>query len=94
VTGRPVHDLACREFVALVTAYLDDHVSTARRAQIDDHLALCEGCRTVLVQWRTVSDLAGRLTSADFARAGDESAPIRRSELSEEWIQRRCPWLH
>jgi hypothetical protein len=27
-------------------------------------------------------------------RAGDESAPIRQSELADQWIQRRCKWLH
>ncbi len=85
---------ACREFVDLVTAYLDHALPPDRQAQIDDHLATCEGCRTVLAQWRTVIDLAGRLTDVDIDRAGDESASIRQSELTDEWIQRRCKWLH
>jgi anti-sigma factor RsiW len=86
--------LACREFVDLVTAYLDHALSPDRQAQIDDHLATCEGCRAVLAQWRTVIDLAGRLIDVDSGGAGDESASIRRSELADEWIQRRCKWLH
>ena len=86
--------LACREFVDLVTSYLDRVLPSGRLAQVDDHLATCEGCRIVLAQWHTVIDLAGRLTDVDIERAGDESASIRQSELTDEWIQRRCKWLH
>ena len=86
--------LACREFVDLVTAYLDHALSPDRQAQIDDHLATCEGCRTVLAQWQTVIALAGRLSDVDIERSGDESASVRRSELADQWIQRRCKWLH
>jgi hypothetical protein len=84
----------CREFVDLVTAYLDRALPGGRLAQVDGHLATCEGCRIVLAQWHTVIDLAGRLTDVDIERAGDESASVRQSELADEWIQRRCKWLH
>jgi anti-sigma factor RsiW len=58
-------DLPCNEFVGLVTAYLDGALSDDLRARVDQHLATCDGCRNVMAQWRTVIDLAGRLTEAD-----------------------------
>ena len=85
---------ACREFVDLVTAYLDRALPSGCLAQVDDHLATCEGCRTVLAQWHTVIDLAGQLTDVDIDGTGDESASVRQSDLADEWIQRRCKWLH
>ena len=86
--------LDCHEFVDLITAYLDRALPPGDLTRIDDHLATCEGCRTVLAQWHTVIALTGRLTDVDIERAGDESAPIRQSELADQWIQRRCKWLH
>jgi predicted anti-sigma-YlaC factor YlaD len=85
--------LTCREFVDHVTAYLDRAMARERLAQVDDHLATCDGCRTVLAQWRTVIDLAGQLTDRDIERTGDESASIRRSVPADPLIQRRCKWL-
>lgn len=64
-------DLACREFVELVTAYLDDALPAATRAEVDDHLEVCAGCRNVLAQWRTVIDLTGSLTEADVAQTDE-----------------------
>lgn len=65
-TDHPVDfDQECKEFVELVTAYLDDALPDDVRADVDRHLDVCEGCRNVLTQWRTVVSLAGRLTEAD-----------------------------
>ena len=64
-------DLQCREFVELVTAYLDDALPDDERARVDHHLEGCQGCRTVLAQWRSVIDLAGRLTQADVDNTDD-----------------------
>jgi anti-sigma factor RsiW len=58
-------DLACKDFVELVTAYLDDALPGDVRADIDEHLDVCDGCQNVLAQWRKVVDLAGQLTEAD-----------------------------
>lgn len=58
-------DLPCTELVQLVTAYLDDALPADVRAEIDEHLEGCQGCRNVVAQWRTVVALAGRLTEAD-----------------------------
>lgn len=55
----------CDEFVELVTAYLDDALPDDLRDHVDEHLAECPGCRTVLAQWRSVIDLSGELAESD-----------------------------
>ncbi len=61
-----------------------------RTAAIDEHLDACEGCegcRNVLAQWRTVIDLAGRLTEADIERA--DPLTVDRLMSSVHGIRRR-----
>jgi anti-sigma factor RsiW len=64
-TDRPDPDMSCPELIERITAYLDDVLPADERAELEEHLQGCPGCRTVLGQWRTVIDLAGRLTEAD-----------------------------
>lgn len=45
-------DVACRDLVELVTAYLDGALPPAEAAAVDAHLADCPGCRTYLDQMR------------------------------------------
>ncbi|MGF7230507.1 anti-sigma factor family protein, partial [Arachidicoccus sp.] len=45
-----VDEMACQELVERVTAYLEEALSPADRAQFDAHLAECRGCRTYLEQ--------------------------------------------
>jgi anti-sigma factor RsiW len=58
-------DVACKEFVALITAYLDGALPDDVRTRVEEHLDSCDGCQNVLAQWRTIIALAGRLTEAD-----------------------------
>jgi anti-sigma factor RsiW len=69
--------LACNEFVELVTAYLDGALAARRTEQVDEHLRECDGCRTVLAQWRTVIGLTGRLTEDEVNRLD----PLTRDQL-------------
>jgi anti-sigma factor RsiW len=74
----PSHgDLQCNDVVELVTAYLDDELPEDVRAQVDEHLAGCDGCQNVLAQWRTIVALAGRLTEDDV----DNTDEITRDRL-------------
>jgi anti-sigma factor RsiW len=57
--------LACEDVVQVITAYLDGDLPDDMRAEVDEHLDGCDGCRNVLAQWRTIIALAGRLTEAD-----------------------------
>jgi anti-sigma factor RsiW len=59
-------DMACKEFVELITAYLDGALPDDLRTRADNHLDTCDGCQNVLAQWRTIIAFAGRLTEADI----------------------------
>jgi anti-sigma factor RsiW len=62
----PSHaDMECKDFVELITAYLDGALPHDMQTRIDEHLDTCDGCQNVLAQWRTIIALAGRLTEAD-----------------------------
>jgi anti-sigma factor RsiW len=69
--------MECKDFVDLVTAYLDDELPEDVRAQVDEHLAGCDGCQNVLGQWRTILALAGRLTEDDV----DNTDEVTRDRL-------------
>jgi anti-sigma factor RsiW len=75
----PPDDLACERFVELVTDYLEDALTPAERSLVEAHLPGCEGCSTVLDQWRETIRAAGRL-AADDVDAG-EVDPAARDRL-------------
>jgi len=79
-------DQPCVDLVELLTAYLDGALSDQRRRDFEEHLEGCEGCRAALAQWRTVSDLAGRLSAQDVA---DLDPYVRDRLLSTLRIVRR-----
>lgn len=66
-------DLPCNELVELVTEYLDDVLAPDVRARVDAHLPYCEGCSSVLAQFREVVDLSGRLTETDVEHVDADS---------------------
>ncbi|MGS0686169.1 anti-sigma factor family protein [Nakamurella sp. GG22] len=43
--------MECREFVELVTAFVEGDLDDAGKGQVQHHLALCEGCRRYLDQY-------------------------------------------
>jgi anti-sigma factor RsiW len=50
--------MTCREFVELVTAYLEGGLDPHTEARFAEHMALCEGCERYLDQFRsTISEL-------------------------------------
>jgi len=69
--------MTCQDVVQLITAYLDGDLPDDMRADVDEHLDGCDGCRNVLAQWRTIIALAGRLTEADV----DNTDEITRDRL-------------
>jgi anti-sigma factor RsiW len=79
-------DQACADLVELLTAYLDDALTDDQRREFDEHLEACAGCRTALAQWRTVSDLAGRVRPEDVA---DLDPYVRDRMLSTLRVVRR-----
>src|SRR5688572_6920502 len=49
------------ELTDRLSDYIDDELSPADRARVDEHLAGCAGCRAVLEDLRTVIGVANRL---------------------------------
>lgn len=47
-------ELACREFVELVSDYLDGSMAASDRARFEAHLAECDGCTSYLQDIRLV----------------------------------------
>jgi len=54
-------ELACRDVVELVTAYLEHALSPTDRERFEEHLVFCDGCNTYLDQMRETIAAAGRL---------------------------------
>ena len=73
----PVDDLPCNQFVELVTEYLEGAMPTAEVLRLEDHLAVCPGCASVLEQFHTVIRMSGRLSQSDVdALAPSEREPV------------------
>lgn len=78
-------NLACIEFVELVTEYLDDAVDASLRAGIGDHLLLCEGCRGYLDEMRSTVATIGRIR-----QPSEPSAPARAALIATFRTWRRA----
>jgi hypothetical protein len=77
VTGPETPDVPCDELVELVTDYLEGALGDDVVRDIDAHLEICPGCRSVLAQWREVIRLTGRLADTDV----DQIDPATRDQL-------------
>jgi anti-sigma factor RsiW len=56
-----VDHLTCREFVEVLTDYLEDALDPAERAEIERHIVICRGCSNYVEQMRSTIDLLGRI---------------------------------
>jgi anti-sigma factor RsiW len=65
--------LNCLELVELVTAYLEDDLSTGERKRFDAHLSACEGCTMYVEQMRRTIELTGTLRVDDVSREAEEA---------------------
>lgn len=84
-------DLSCQELVELVTDHVEGDLPPELQARVDDHLATCDGCTTVVAQWREVIRLTGRLGHEDVDQALDPAAPATRAALQAAFRQARNP---
>jgi anti-sigma factor RsiW len=60
--NQQVERLSCREFVELVTDYLEGALPKEERLRFDDHISRCDGCTAYLEQIRQTVAVTGRLT--------------------------------
>ena len=76
----PDDEIVCREFVELVTPYLEDVLPPDERALIDRHLDACDGCRTYLEQMRQTIRAIGHISHEPItSRTRDEVLAIFRA---------------
>jgi anti-sigma factor RsiW len=65
--------MTCREFVELVTDYLEDRLPASERERFDVHLGVCPGCVTYLEQIRETVAFTGTLREDDIPPPARES---------------------
>ena len=58
---KPGLSIDCRGVVELVTDYLEGGLPPELTAEVEAHLALCEGCQVYLEQMRRTIDELGRV---------------------------------
>ena len=59
ITG-PLPELACQDFVEVVTDYLDGALSEVDHQRFEEHLAICERCVAYVEQIRVTIAVTGR----------------------------------
>ena len=76
-----VAHLTCREFVEVLTDYLEHALDPCERAEVERHLVICRGCSNYVEQMRSTIDLLGRI------EPGDDGGRHRQRLLSSfrEW---------
>jgi len=77
-------DYPCRRVAAVVTEYLDDHgqLSAAERAQLEQHLLICQACADFVAQ--------NRLTVAGLRALAVQPLPAAaRANLLAEFRKRK-----
>ena len=68
MTGRDDWDgvdfggITCRQFVELVTEYLENRLDAGERDRFEQHLAVCPGCARYLDQIRASTQVLGHVT--------------------------------
>ena len=65
MTATGVDDLACKEFVELVTEYLEGTMPAVERSRVDLHLAGCPFCTEYLEQIRRTIATLGSLPASE-----------------------------
>ena len=65
MTRHAPEQMACREFVELVTEYFEGTLSLQDRTRFEQHLVFCTWCVDYLQQMRETLRLAGRLSEKD-----------------------------
>ena len=75
--------LVCRRAVDLVTAYLEDALSTHDRARFEAHLQACPHCREYVKQMRDTLSIIGRIEP----NALEPAAQTELVALYRQWLR-------
>lgn len=77
----PSSELSCREFIELVTEYLEGSLPPEEKERFEAHLAVCDGCETYLEQMKQTIQWTGKLTEE---RISDE-AKVKLLRTFRDW---------
>lgn len=66
-----VEHLTCREFVEVLTDYLEDALEPAERAEVERHIVICRGCSNYIEQMRTTISLLGSVADEKLNDRGE-----------------------
>jgi anti-sigma factor RsiW len=61
------NEMACKELVEVITAYLEGTLPAADRCRFDAHLAECPHCTEYLAQMRATSERLGKLDDSTLS---------------------------
>ena len=64
--------MSCKEFVELVTDYLEGSLDGPTRARFEEHLALCDGCDRYLDQMRETLRMLGHIPEESLSEESRE----------------------
>lgn len=71
-----IHDpLDCQTLVDVVTDWMEGAVPESRRAEIEEHLAICAGCTAYVEQLRSTTRALRNLDEAQRLATGGFSVP-------------------
>lgn len=73
--------ISCKEFVELVTDYLDGSLSPEDKMRFEEHLAICDGCETYLKQIKETIRLTGALSEEQIT----PEAQKRLLDIFRDW---------
>ncbi|MGH2976070.1 MAG: anti-sigma factor family protein [Solirubrobacterales bacterium] len=81
-----IEEVTCHEFVGLVTDYWDDALAAQRLELVEEHLVMCDWCKTYLEQMR---DTVGMLPSVPAAEPVPPSTERALLAAFEDWRENR-----
>ena len=78
-----VEHVTCREFVEVLTDYLENALEPSERAEIERHIVICRGCSNYVEQMRSTIDLLGRVAAQRTHPADAQTEKLLR--MFREW---------
>jgi len=63
------NEIVCREVLELITGYLDGALPAEVHRAVEAHLTDCDGCTTVLEEFRQTIAMTGRLSEEQLSPA-------------------------
>ncbi|WP_372789213.1 anti-sigma factor [Paraconexibacter sp.] len=82
---REDEEIACREFVEVITDYLEGALSDGEARALEEHLQTCPGCETYLAQMR---ETIARMGSLPREELSDATRGVLRDAF-RSWSSRR-----